>query len=87
MGKAVGGITATLNTDEVCWNVVYVLRTDILYIDNFSGHQDYEVMSNVRICFSKSQPEISLLIKSCHTYYHCYIHLIRYVRIIPSRSS
>ena len=47
MGKAEGGITATLNTDEVCWNVVYVLRIDILYIDNFSGHQDYEVMSNV----------------------------------------
>lgn len=41
MGKAEGGITATLNTDEVCWNVVYALRTDILYIDNFSGHQDY----------------------------------------------
>lgn len=47
MGKAEGGITATLNTDEVCWNVVYALRTDTLYIDNFSGHQDYEVMSNV----------------------------------------
>lgn len=47
MGKAEGGITATQNTDEVCWNVVYALRTDILYIDNFSGHQDYEVMSNV----------------------------------------
>lgn len=47
IGKEEGGITATLNTDEVCWNVVYALRTDILYIDNFSGHQDYEVMSNV----------------------------------------
>ena len=47
MGKAEGGITATQNTDEVCWNVVYALLTYILYIDNFSGHQDYEVMSNV----------------------------------------
>ena len=47
MGKAEGGITTTQNTDEAYWNVVYTLRTDILYIDNFSGHQDYEVMSNV----------------------------------------
>lgn len=47
MGKAEDGITTTQNTDEVCWNGVNALRTDILYIDDFSGHQDYEVMSNV----------------------------------------